>query len=65
MFFCPNIALDNAQAILLSTVQDFAMVQDNNEVLSAQDNIDQVILPILFKIMLPYKTIMKFFLKNL
>ena len=40
-----NIALDNAQAILPNIVQDVIMVQDNNEVLLAQDNIDQVILP--------------------
>ena len=38
--FYPNIALDNAQAILPNIVQDVIMVQDNNEVLSAQDNID-------------------------
>ena len=43
--FCPNIALDIAQAILPNIVQDVVMVQDNNEVLLAQDNIDQVILP--------------------
>ena len=41
--FCPNISLDNAQAILPNIVQGIVMVQDNNEVLSAQDNIDQVI----------------------
>ena len=78
--FYPNIYLDNAQAILPNIVQDVIIVQDNNEVLSAQDNIDQVILPdivqddtsaqdnfipILFKMMLPHKSTMKFFLKNL
>ena len=31
--FYPNIALDNAQAILLNIVQDVIMVRDNNEVL--------------------------------
>ena len=41
--FCPNIALDNAQAILPNIVQD-VVVQDNNEVLPTQDNTDQVIL---------------------
>ena len=43
--FCPNIALDNAQTILPNIVQDVVIVQDNNEVLQAQDNIDRVILP--------------------
>ena len=43
--FYPNIALDNAQAILPNIVQDVIMIQDNNEVLPTQDNIDQVILP--------------------
>ena len=43
--FYPNIALYNAQVILPNIVQDVIMVQDNNEVLSAQDNIDQVVLP--------------------
>ena len=43
--FYPNIALDNTQAILPNIVQDVIMVQDNNEVLPAQDNIDHVILP--------------------
>ena len=63
--FYSNIALDNAQAILPNIVQDVIMVQDNNEVLLAQDSTDQVIYPILFKMMLPHKIIMKFFLKNL
>ena len=43
-FFCPNITLDNDQVILPNIVQDVVLVQDNNEVLSEQDNIDQVIL---------------------
>ena len=42
--YCPNIALDNDQAILPNIVQD-VMSQDNNEVLLAQDNVGQVILP--------------------
>ena len=45
LFFHPNIALDNSQAILPNIVQDVIMVQDNNGVLPAQNNIDQVILP--------------------